>query len=115
MNSYLKGIVSEYFAAVYLVFKGYRIVEVRYKTPVGEIDIIAKKGGVLVCVEVKYRQHIDDGLFAISRSSQKRIIRALNVYLSCCKLTQGNDVRFDALILSPPFSIKHVVNAWTST
>lgn len=115
MNTYDKGIISEYIAALYLTFKGYRIIKMRYKTPVGEIDIIAKKGAAIICVEVKYRKTIDSGLYAISRPSQKRIMNAANMYLSRNGRTQSTQIRFDALILSPPFSVKHIVNAWTST
>jgi len=115
MNSYIKGVLSEYIAVCYLTLKGYRILKVRYKTPVGEIDIIAQKRKVLVCVEVKYRKNTDSGLFSISRPSQHRIMKALNVYLSRNNLDQDRDIRFDALIISPPFSIKHLTNAWTSS
>jgi hypothetical protein len=49
-------IVSEYLAAAILMLKGYRIVALRYRTRLGEIDIIARKGDLAVFVEVKARR-----------------------------------------------------------
>ena len=56
MNSYKYGIFAEYVVAVYLILKGYRILEKRYKTKVGEIDILAVKGRDLIAFEVKARR-----------------------------------------------------------
>ena len=46
------GLSAESRAAAYLIAKGYRILFRRFKTPVGEIDIVARRRGVLVFVEV---------------------------------------------------------------
>jgi len=49
------GRKAENYAAFYLRLKGYQILEKRFKTRQGEIDLIARKGGVLVFTEVKKR------------------------------------------------------------
>jgi len=49
-----RGHVSEYLAAAFLMLKGYRIVALRYRTRLGEIDIIARKGDLAVFVEVNF-------------------------------------------------------------
>ncbi|NKF34370.1 YraN family protein, partial [Pseudomonas sp. BGM005] len=50
-----RGLVSEYVAAVFLMLKGYRILALRHRTRLGEIDIVARKGDLAVFVEVKAR------------------------------------------------------------
>jgi putative endonuclease len=54
------GLSAESRAAAYLIAKGYRILARRFKTPVGEIDIVARRRGVLVFVEVKAREKLAD-------------------------------------------------------
>ena len=50
-----KGAIAEYRAALALVLKGYRILATRLKTPVGVIDLVARRFGTTVFVEVKTR------------------------------------------------------------
>ena len=50
-----RGRMSEYVAAIFLMLKGYRILALRHRTRLGEIDIIARKGDLAVFVEVKAR------------------------------------------------------------
>lgn len=50
-----RGHIAEYRAALCLMLKGYRIVAMRYRTRLGEIDIIARRGDLVACVEVKAR------------------------------------------------------------
>ncbi|MBL4589202.1 MAG: YraN family protein [Alphaproteobacteria bacterium] len=113
-NDYKKGLWAERIAIIFLMLKGYKILKNRYKTPVGEVDVVAKKRNVLVFVEVKRRPNYEQGILSISSVSQKRIMRAAEHYLMMEKLGNSIDMRFDAIIISPPFSIKHLVHAWTS-
>lgn len=50
-----RGHVSEYLAALYLMAKGYRILAIRYRTRLGEVDLIARKRDLVIFVEVKAR------------------------------------------------------------
>ena len=52
------GISAESRAAAFLIAKGFRILARRYRTPVGEIDIVARRRKLLVFVEVKARERI---------------------------------------------------------
>src|SRR5580692_8841096 len=70
------GLSAESRAAMLLLAKGYRIAARRWRTPVGEIDIVARRRRDLVFVEVKARNHFDDAAEAVSRRSQQRIIAA---------------------------------------
>ena len=49
------GTAYEKLAGVYLEQQGYEILEYNYRCRMGEIDIVARQGGYLVFVEVKYR------------------------------------------------------------
>ena len=112
--TYQKGVWAERFAAVFLILKGYRICSVRYKTPVGEVDLIMRRGRSLVFCEVKYRRDYEQGITAISPISQRRIQRAASLFIAGKDGLAQMDMRFDAIIISPPFYIKHLRNAWTS-
>jgi len=72
-----RGRRAEYFAASALVLKGYSILELRYKTPMGEIDIIARRGKLIAFVEVKARASIEDAVNAITHKARQRICMAL--------------------------------------
>ncbi len=111
-TSYSKGLWSETLAAWFLRLKGYRILEERYKTPVGEIDLIAQKGTVLAFVEVKARKLMDDALQAVTPRMKTRISRAAQYYISQNPESASQDMRFDLIAVAPPFYCQHLDNAW---
>ncbi len=61
--------------------KGNRILARRYKTPVGEIDLVALKGKRLAFVEVKQRRTMDDASWALPTRARRRIVRAAQYWL----------------------------------
>ena len=65
-----------------LIAKGYRIVARRWRSPVGEIDIVARRRGTLVFVEVKARERLDDAAEAVIVRQQRRIIAAAEAWLA---------------------------------
>ncbi len=107
-----KGIDAEKWAALYLRLKGYGIIGMRYRTPLGEIDIIAKRFGTVVFAEVKMRKSKDDGAAAIHIHNQRRVRRAAELYLQKHPEYTGLDMRFDAVIMSPRAWPRHVTNAF---
>lgn len=111
-NTYDQGVWAETMAALYLCLKGYKILERRYKTKVGEVDIIARKKLVVAFIEVKYRPSSAEALAAISTQSRRRIERAAQHYLAGRPVYQGHDCRFDVIAVSGGFSIQHLDNAW---
>jgi len=83
-------------AAAFLWLKGYRILALRYRTKLGEIDIICRRGDVAVFVEVKARKSEMEAIDAISFSSQNRIRAASDLWLSrhpdVARLSQRYDI-----------------------
>ncbi|MEM7569430.1 MAG: YraN family protein [Pseudomonadota bacterium] len=96
-----KGRKAERLAAWWLRFKGYRILAMREKTPVGEIDIIARRGDMLVFVEVKARKTLASALEAITPHQRQRIIRAAQYYIAQHPNLANLNLRVDALCLVP--------------
>ena len=109
-RAYLKGHRGEWIAAFYLRLKGYKILENRFKTPVGEIDLLARKGKTLIAIEVKSRNSLEDGAFAITPFQQRRIERALIYYLSRRPLPLN--LRFDIILVAPWKCPYHIKGAW---
>ena len=107
IRAFRRGWISENLAAFYLLVKGYRIVALRYKTRVGEIDIIARKGDLVVFCEVKARANLEDALFAVGASSQRRIRAASDVWLSKEKDTSMLSQRYDVIAIVPWSRPKH--------
>jgi putative endonuclease len=112
MQSYRFGLWAEYWAAARLMLKGYRILALRYKTPHGEIDIVARKGQTLVMIEVKARAQAEDGLYAIRPQARQRIENAARYFLSGNPQYSAFDVRFDVVTISPAGGMTHLDNAW---
>ena len=70
ITAYQKGHWAEILAAAYLWLKGYKILTRRYKSPVGEIDLIAQKGRTLAAVEIKARDEISTALEAVNAKTR---------------------------------------------
>ncbi|MEZ0224046.1 MAG: YraN family protein [Alphaproteobacteria bacterium] len=107
-----KGLYAETIAALYLRCKGYRILERRFRTPKGEIDIIAKRGGAVAFVEVKLRKTHEDAAEAVHAINQERVRQAAALYLTRHTEYTVLETRFDALIMAPGKLPQHIVNAF---
>jgi putative endonuclease len=106
-----RGRWAETWAALYLMAAGYQIVARRARTPFGEVDIAARKGAVLVIVEVKARRHADQALHAVAPRNQRRIAQAglaLAQTLRCTHFPQ----RYDLIIVHKGVWLRHVRDAW---
>lgn len=77
------GQLGETIARKYLIAKGFRIIDANFRTPFGEIDLVAEKDTFTVFVEVKTRtsREFDSPLYAITAAKQKAIIANSLVYL----------------------------------
>ncbi|SCB38029.1 YraN family protein [Rhizobium hainanense] len=95
-KAWRRGHVAEYLAAAFLMLKGYRIVAIRHRTKLGEIDIVARKGDLAVFVEVKSRRGAQEAIDAVSVSSQRRIRAASDLWLArqpdFARLSQRYDI-----------------------
>ncbi|WP_026785039.1 YraN family protein [Pleomorphomonas koreensis] len=106
-----RGRVAEAMAAWALRLKGYRILAARYRTPLGEIDLVARRGGVVAFVEVKARATLDAGLEAVDAGGWRRIEAAADLYLARHPQLAGLTLRFDLMVISPRRWPRHVENA----
>lgn len=87
---------GEALAARELRRRGYVILERRWRCRIGEIDIVAREGGVLVVVEVKARSRSDYGpaIDAVDRDKRRKLEKLARAYLQATKLSDVS-VRFD--------------------
>ncbi len=108
------GSDKEEIAAEYLENKGYFIIEKNYRVRQAEIDIIARDGGTIVFVEVKYRANSGSGhpLEAVNYNKQRQICKGALFYMNQKKISLDNtSIRFDVIgILGE--EITHVENAF---
>jgi putative endonuclease len=105
---------AEALAALFLRLKFYRIRAMRFKTPVGELDLIARHFGTLVFVEVKQRGN-DSEAEALAAVNRKRIGRAADYWLMKHPEDAERPMRFDVIFLAPRRLPRHVRNAFTRT
>lgn len=111
-TGHARGLNAETLAAFYLRCKGYRILERRFRTPLGEIDIIARRGKAVAFVEVKLRKTQEDAAEAIHAINQARVRQAAALYLARHTEYTVLETRFDALVLAPGRMPQHIVNAF---
>jgi putative endonuclease len=109
------GISAESRAAALLIAKGFRILARRWKSPVGEIDIIARRRSLLVFVEVKARETLDDAAWAVSERQRSRIIAAAEAWLARNADDRIRDIRFDAMLVAPGRIPRHIPAAFDAS
>jgi len=109
------GLSAESRAALLLVAKGYRILARRWKTPVGEIDIVARRRRTLVFVEVKARESVDDAVEAVTERTRRRIIAAAELWLAHHPNDTQREIRFDVVLVAPGKMPKHMPNAFDAS
>lgn len=96
-----RGRWSEYVAAAYLLLKGYRIAALRYKTKVGEVDVIARRGDLVVLVEVKARASEAAAVDAVGGDSQRRIRASGDFWLARQPDAALLSIRCDIIAVMP--------------
>jgi len=100
---------GELWASLFLRLKFYQILQKNYKTPVGEIDIIAKKTNSIIFIEVKTRAEKTYLAQALEAVNKRRISKAANFYLTKNPHLADYNFRFDVIFLAPnalPYHIK---------
>ena len=96
-----RGRRAETLAAWFLRLKGYRILARRFRTPAGEIDLIARRGRTIAFVEVKRRATLAEAAEAVTARSRARIARAAGLWLARNPAAAELTLRFDAVLLAP--------------
>ncbi len=102
-------------AAAFLIAKGYRIVARRWRSPFGEVDIIARRRRSLVFVEVKARDLLDDAAEAVTPRQRQRIIGAAQAWLAGHPNDAACDIRFDAVLVAPRKLPRHIPAAFDTS
>ena len=99
-------------ALAVLRLKGYRVIERRFRSPVGEIDLIVRRGRVVAYVEVKARRDAAAAAYAIGTDQRRRIRRAAEYFLKGRPDLAGLDHRFDAMLVVPWAVPVQIADAW---
>ncbi len=100
---------AESLAAWWLRLKGWTILARRARTPVGEVDLIARRGRILVFVEVKARATETDSALALDDYRLRRVVAAAEA-LAPRYARPGDDIRVDAVLLTPWKLPRHLIN-----
>jgi putative endonuclease len=109
------GISAESRAAAFLIAKGFRIVARRWRCPLGEIDIIARRRRLLIFVEVKSRERLDDAAWSVSERQRMRIAGAAEAWLALNPDQSITDIRFDAMLVAPRSIPRHIPAAFDAS
>ncbi len=106
------GLSAESRAAALLIAKGFRILARRWKSPAGEIDIVARRRKLLVFVEVKARDTLDDAAWSVTPRQRARIVAAAEAWLAAYPDDTITDMRFDAMLVAPGRVPRHIAAAF---
>lgn len=106
-----RGRRAEKIAATWLRLHGWRILAERVRTAKGEVDLVAKRRGMVAFVEVKARSRREDLDLAIDQHRLKRVAAAAEILFSeYC--SSGEDARIDVILVAPGRWPTHLTNVW---
>lgn len=106
---------AEWAASLLLRLKGFRILARRWKGPAGEIDLVARRGRLLVFVEVRRRPTIEEAAFSIGPDKRRRLERAAGAFLVARPALADLDMRFDAILVAPGRLPVHLADAFAAS
>jgi putative endonuclease len=106
------GISAESRAAAFLIAKGFRILARRWRSPLGEIDIVARRRHLLVFAEVKARASLAEAAESVDERQRRRIAAAAEVWLAANPDKTIFDIRFDAILVPPGKIPRHIPAAF---
>jgi len=106
-----RGRIAEDEAADWLTSQGWEVLARRVKTKRGEIDLIARRDGLVTFFEVKWRKRAENLDLAIDLYRLRRVAAAAE---SIAHLYAGNgeDLSVDVILLAPGHPPRHIANAW---
>ena len=110
--TFLRGRGAERLALLWLMAKGYRPLARRYAAQGGEIDLIVRRGGTIVFVEVKARETMASAATAIGAGKQRRFRRAARAWLARHPWAGGLTLRADGVFVAPGHWPRHVPDAF---
>lgn len=102
---------AERLAELALLLKGFRIVARRFRAAGGEIDLIARRRGLIVFAEVKARASLDEAVFAVTPRTRRRIENAGRRFLALNPRLSPDEVRYDIIAVAG-WKLRHLADAW---
>jgi len=108
----VRGQRAEAFCALRLRLQGYSVVARNWRVPMGEVDIIARRGKVLAFIEVKARETQDAAREAVSANQRRRIENAARAFLAANPDCANMHIRFDVITVAPWQWPAHIRAAW---
>lgn len=106
-----QGRRGEHYAAAWLERRGWTVLARRVKTKAGEVDLVARRPGLIACVEVKVRRNAAELDHAIDEARLARVAAAAELIFPD-HAQPGDDLRVDVLLLAPGCLPRHIENAW---
>lgn len=110
--AYHKGCQAEEQAALMLSSKGYEILSRRYRSPAGEIDLVAARDKHLAFVEVKARRNLSEAAWSITPRQQRRIADAASYWLQNFPEYQDLNMSFDAVLIASSQVSEYIPDAF---
>ena len=111
-KSEASGRSAEVIALWALRLKGWRLLAQRYKTHVGEVDLIMRRGEVTAFIEVKARQSLDGAVQSVTPRQARRIAAAARQFMAEDRKAALHACRFDIVAVSPYHWPRHIENAF---
>jgi putative endonuclease len=102
---------AEATAALWLQLKGWDVIARRVRTPVGEVDLVARRGRIVAFIEVKARATAREAGFALDEYRLRRVAAAAEALAPRFALP-GDDIRIDAIFIVPWRLPRHMTNVW---
>jgi putative endonuclease len=106
-----RGRRAESLAAWWLRFQGWRILARRVRTPVGEVDLVARRGRTVAFVEVKARATHAELELAIDERRIRRVAAAANA-LAARYAGPHDDIRIDVILIARGRWPRRLTNVW---
>ena len=100
---------AERLAAWWLRLQGWHILAIRARTPVGEVDLVARRGRILAFIEVKARASAAQADLALDDYRLRRVVRAAEA-LAARYSRDGDTIRVDAMFIVPWRLPRHMKN-----
>lgn len=107
-----RGRLAEFLCRWHLRLRGWQIVAADWRCPAGEIDILARRGGVLAVIEVKTRRDLASAAGAVLPRQRRRITRAASAFLLARPDLAELALRFDVMLVMPLRPPRHLPDAW---
>lgn len=113
-RAFYRGVRAEKNVRDHLTSLGFDLLEHRYKTKYGEIDLIMRRSDLVIFVEVKARPSIDEGAYSVTPYAQKRISDSALIWIAenATSPTENIDYRFDVAIVTPDNAVTIVEAAF---